>query len=86
MRLALALLAALSLFAGVGIWMGGGMHRGWTKTSVAVEKTEEITGIVYRDYEDKFVPGVEFPIAGATAALLLGGVALLLRPRSKHVG
>lgn len=86
MRLALVILAALCAFTGIGMWAAGGFHRGWTKTSVAVEKTDEVTGIVYREYEDKFVPGVEFPIAGVGGGIVLGGIALVLKPRSRHVG
>jgi hypothetical protein len=79
MRSTLYTLAALVALAGCGIWWAGGAHRGWTKNKVAVEKIDEVTEIAYVEYEDRFVPGVEFPLASLALAFVLGGVALFVR-------
>jgi hypothetical protein len=81
MKAALIALAIVSFFAGNALWAWGGFHRGWTKTSVAVEKTDEITGIAYKEYEDKFVPGVEFPFGGIVLAILLAATSLHVKGR-----
>lgn len=61
-------LAAVTLIG----WLAGGAHRGWTKTSVPVEKTDEITGLTYREYERRFQPGVDLVACGLAVAALLG--------------
>ncbi len=61
-------LAAVTLI----VWLAGGAHRGWTKTSVPVEKTDEVTGLTYREYEPRFQPGVDLLAAGLAIAAVLG--------------
>ncbi|MGL5020035.1 MAG: hypothetical protein ACRDBP_18010 [Luteolibacter sp.] len=63
------------IIAGASWWALKGAHTGWTKTSVAIEKIDEITEIPYVEYEKRLVPGIEFPIAfaGVGAALLALG-------------
>lgn len=69
---------AVGAFVLIG-WLVTGANRGWTKTSVAVEKTDEITGLTYREYEQALKPGLDFLLAGFAAAALLGGISLLFR-------
>lgn len=57
-----------------GWWASKGAHVGWTKTSVAVEKIDEITEIPYVEYEDRLVPGVEFP----AGAVVVGGALVAI--------
>lgn len=74
MRSVWLLLGSIIALTGWSWWYSKGANRGWTKTSVRIEKFDEITEIIYPEYEDRFVPGVEFP-AGFTA---LGGIFVLL--------
>lgn len=67
-------------------WLATGANRGWTKTSVAVERTDEVTGIVYREYEKRFSPGVEFLGAGLGGAVLLAGAARFVGGRGRRAG
>ncbi|MGL5016795.1 MAG: hypothetical protein ACRDBP_01565 [Luteolibacter sp.] len=67
------LLGLFVIIAGASWWALKGAHTGWTKTSVAIEKIDEITEIPYVEYEKRLVPGIEFPIAfGGIGAALLG--------------
>lgn len=74
MRSVWLLLGCIIALTGWAWWYSKGANRGWTKTSVAIEKVDEITEIKYVEYEDRFVPGIEFP-AGTTA---VGGMFLIL--------
>lgn len=77
MRTALRLLAA-ALFIGTVIWWGqSGRNAGWTKNRVAIEKKDEITEIVYTEYEERFVPGVDILAGAGAASLVLGGLSFL---------
>lgn len=77
LRRAAVALAGLTLL----VWLGGGAHRGWTQTSVPVEKTDEVTGLTYREYQPRFRPGVDFLGAGLLAAAVLGGAGWTLDRR-----
>ena len=67
MTSSLKILGILLVLVGAAFWFTRGAHTGWTKTSVAVEKLDEITGIPYREYQKHFVPGIE--IFAATTAI-----------------
>lgn len=79
-RLVLRVAALALLFATVGFWAAKGAHTGWSQNQVPVKQTDEITGIEYVTYEDRFVPGVEFLGAGAGLAAGL----FILSPFFKH--
>ena len=52
---------ALAVVVATGIlWFATGTNKGWTKTSVEVKTVDEVTGIEGRDYQKRFVPGVDF--------------------------
>ena len=71
---------ALLMFLGVvGFWTAKGAHRGWSQHRVPVPKTDEITGIVYTDYEDRYVPGIEVLATGTALAAAIYGATFLLR-------
>lgn len=71
LRLGLRLAAVVVLGAAAGFWALKGAHSGWSMHKVPVKQTDEITGIDYVTYEDRYVPGVDF--IGLT-----GGIALAL--------
>ena len=52
---------------------------GWTKNKVAIEKKDEITEIVFIEYEDRFVPGVDILAAAVAGAVVLAGLSFLGR-------
>jgi hypothetical protein len=64
------ILALVLLVAAVGVWLATGASRGWSKTSVPIKKSDEVTGITYDQYEKRFIAGVDF----LGAALLGAGV------------
>jgi hypothetical protein len=64
----------LVMFAGCSWWALNGANTGWTKTSVAIEKIDEITEIPYVEYEKRFVPGIEFPFGFIGCGFSLMGI------------
>jgi hypothetical protein len=70
------------ILASIAFWATAGAHRGWSQHRVPVSKTDEVTGLAYIAYEDRFVPGVEVLVGGAGLGLLLGAASLLIRRRS----
>lgn len=83
--LLLRVLAALILGGCLTYWFSQGAHRGWNIDKVPVNKTDEITGIAYVEYEERFVPGVEFVASGTGLAAVLFGVSFLFRRRLSHL-
>lgn len=79
MRIVLRLLAAAIFLGTIAWWIQAGRNPGWTKNRVAVEKRDEITEIVYTEYEERFVPGVDLLAASGTAALVLFGITFVKR-------
>ena len=79
MRIILRLLAAVLLLGTIAWWIQTGRNPGWTKNRVAVEKKDEITEIVYTEYDERFVPGVELLAASGAAALLLAAISFVRR-------
>ena len=75
---------ALGLFvATVGFWAVKGAHTGWSQNRVPMSKTDEVTGIVYTVYENRYVPGVDLLAGGVGLAGALFSVSFLLRPKNK---
>ena len=70
LALAIPLIAA-------SFWLAAGAHRGWTKTSVPVKRTDEVTGITVDDYQNRFVPGADFLGAAFLGSSFLAGASLL---------
>ena len=74
-------LRILSLFCAISVvaaWASLGADRGWTKTSVAHTKVDPITEIEFVEYENRFVPGVDFLAAGLAGSAALFAFTLLL--------
>ena len=82
-RLSLRLIAAVCMLATIAWWFAAGAHRGWSMDKVPVEQVDEITGLNYTTYEDRYVPGVEVLGSGiAFGALLLAGT-FLRKPKTR---
>jgi len=73
--------ALLLAVATLAVWLVTGAHRGFTQTSVAVDKTDEVTGLSYREYEPRFVAGVDVLGLGLGAALALFLLSRFCRAR-----
>ena len=73
--------AALLFLAALVSWLAAGANRGWTKTSVPVKRTDEVTGISVDDYQKRFVPGIDFLGAALLGSGILAGASLLIRSR-----
>ena len=79
------LLGLFVILAGVSWWALKGAHTGWTKTSVAIEKIDEITEIPYVEYEKRLVPGIEFPTAFTGVGVALMGLGWWMGRKRKAV-
>ena len=73
--------AAILIMAAAGIWLAAGANRGWSKTSVPVKRTDEVTGITVDDYQKRFVPGIDFLGAALLGSGILAGASLLFRTK-----
>ena len=74
--------ALLLLGAALAVWLATGANRGWTKTSVPVKRTDEVTGITVDDYQKRFVPGIDFLGAALLGSGLLAVASFLFHDRS----
>ncbi len=75
---------ALALFAAtVGFWALRGAHTGWSQNRVPTTKTDEVTGIAYTVYEDRYVPGIEILGGGVGLAGVFFAASLFFRPKNK---
>ena len=73
--------AAILIVAAAGMWLAAGANRGWSKTSVPVKRTDEVTGITVDDYQKRFVPGIDFLGAALLGSGILAGASLLFRTK-----
>ena len=81
----LRILALVLLVAAVGVWLATGASRGWSKTSVPIKKTDEVTGITYDEYEERFVAGVDFLGAALVGAGALMVASFLFRKKPTQI-
>jgi hypothetical protein len=79
---ALRTLALVILVGTAGFWAAKGAHRGWSQNRVPVSQTDEITGIDYITYEERFVPGVDVLAAGAGLATALFALSFFIRSKN----
>lgn len=82
LRRALRWIALLLLAASAGFWAAKGAHRGWSQHKVPVAQKDEITGLDYVSYEDRFVPGVEFLAGGVGLAAALFALSFLIQRKA----
>jgi len=78
-RIVLQVIGLILILGSVSFWAVGGAEVGWTKTSVAIEKIDPVTELAYQEYQDQFVPGVEFPAVGVVVGLAFIGFSFFLR-------
>lgn len=82
-RRAIQFVALIAVFGALAFWTATGASRGWSKTSVPTKTVDEVTGIEAINYENRFVPGVDFLAAALLGAGILTGVSFLFRSNSK---
>jgi hypothetical protein len=70
--------AFVLLLGSAGFWALKGAHRGWSQHQVPVKQLDEITGIEFVTYEDRFVPGLEFLLGGAGLAAGLAAASFFV--------
>lgn len=72
-------LIAASLVA----WIGFGAEI-FTKTKVLVEKTDELFGTTYKEFENKFVLGLDYTAAFSFAVLLITSIIVFFQRTKKE--
>lgn len=80
-RLVLRLLAAFCMIFTLVFWINKGAHTGWSMDRVPIPQIDEITGIEYVTYEDRFVPGLEWLGSGIGLGALFFVISLFFRSK-----
>jgi len=75
-------LAALSAVAIVACWISLGAHMGWSQTRIPVQRTDAVTATTFTDYEERFLPGLDFLVAGLVGSAAIFALPLVI-PKSK---
>lgn len=83
MKKILRLVAALLVVGALTFWAATGANRGWTKTHIPKKIVDETTGLEGVQWQDKFVPGVDFLAAALLGAGILAGLAFFVRTKSR---
>ena len=79
MKRTLRVIAVVLVVGAIAFWAAAGANRGWTKTRVPKKIVDEVTGLEGIQWQDKFVPGVDFLGAALLGAGVLAGVSFLFR-------
>ena len=72
------ILGGVCLVAVVATWFSLGADRGWSQTLVPVAKVDPVTELEFTEYEKRFVPGLDFLVAGSAGSLFLVALGLFL--------
>lgn len=73
------ILIAISLL----VWIGYGSEI-FTKTEVLIEKNDELLGISYKEWKDKFILGLDY-VLGFIGVIVIMVSILLWKQRSKSI-
>ncbi|ATC63103.1 hypothetical protein CMV30_03545 [Nibricoccus aquaticus] len=82
-RIFLRFIGALLAVVIFTYWAAAGANTGFTKDKIALKKTDEVTGIEFVEYQDHFLPGIEFLAAGTGLGLALIAITFF-RKKTKH--
>ena len=77
MKTGLRITALLVAVLAAGLWFFGGMNTGWTKTKVGVPSKDPVTGIDFVQWENHFLPGLDFLAGGLAATVVLIGASFV---------
>lgn len=83
MKRILRTFALLVFVGGIGLWIGFGQNRGWTRTTTAVQELDPVTQISYPVQKKGFWPGVDFLAVTTLASIASFGVSFLFRKKNK---
>ncbi|MSU68103.1 MAG: hypothetical protein EXS40_05925 [Opitutaceae bacterium] len=78
-RSILAAGALLTFVGSISYWSAMGAHRGWSQNRVPVTQTDEVTGIAFTTYENRFVPGIDILGAGVALAAFFFALSFIFR-------
>jgi hypothetical protein len=84
MKRAIQILAAVLAVGIVGLWFAKGANTGWTKNRVQVKTVDPITEIEQVEWQDKFLPGLDFLGGGLITAGALFVGSLFIRKSNKQ--
>ena len=83
MKRTLRIIALVLVVGAIAFWAAAGANRGWTKTRVPKKVVDEVTGLEGVQWQDKFVPGVDFLGAALLGAGILAGISIFVPAKSK---
>jgi hypothetical protein len=83
MKRTLRIIAAILVVGAIAFWAAAGANRGWTKTRVPKKVMDEVTGLEGIQWQDQFVPGVDFLGAAMLGAGVLAGISFFVPAKSK---
>ena len=84
MKRTIRMIAAILIVGAIAFWAVTGANRGWTKTRVPKKIMDEATGLEGIQWQEKFVPGVDFLGAALLGAGFLAGVSFFVPAKSKQ--
>ena len=84
MKRTLRIIAAVLVVGAMVFWAAAGANRGWTKTRVPKKIVDEVTGLEGVQWQDRFVPGVDFLGAALLGAGVLAGISVFVPAKSKR--
>jgi hypothetical protein len=83
MKKALRVIAAVVAAGAITFWAATGANHGWTKTRVPQKVVDQVTGLEGVQWQNKFVPGVDFLGAAFLGAGILSVISLFVGAKSK---
>jgi hypothetical protein len=83
MKRAFRIIAAALLVGAVTFWAAAGANHGWTKTRVPQRVSDPVTGLEGVQWQDQFVPGVDFLAVAALGSGILGVISLFVGKKLK---
>jgi hypothetical protein len=83
MKKILRIIAVVLVVGAIAFWAATGANRGWTKTRVPKKVVDEVTGLEGVQWQDKFVPGVDFLGVALLGAGVLAGISIFVPAKSK---
>lgn len=84
MKRALQILAVVLAVAALSLWLAKGANTKFTKNRIQVKTVDPITEIEQVEWQEKFVPGVDFLGGGLVAAGALFVGSLFIRKSNKQ--
>ena len=83
MKKTLRIIAGVLIVGSIAFWAATGANRGWTMTRVPKKIVDEATGLEGIQWQEKFVPGVDFLGAALLGAGVLTGISLFVPAKPK---